>query len=195
MRVQDRYEFRVWAPSLATFRKDLEARALADGSRASTEIYLLSPTTDNCSAKIRARVLEVKIMLQHRGVLEQWSPVLKKNFPLRTSFIVERLFPLLAANPPPLTKGKYDLNDFLEAVSAGPGGVRVAVVTKDRNRFLLGQCQAEFTRVTLGAITRDTIAVEGADPNAVLAAISALGINDLPNCSYPRQIKLLLGIA
>jgi len=134
-------------------------------------------------------------MLQHRGVLEQWSPVLKKNFPLRTSFIVERLFPLLAANPPPLTKGKYDLNDFLEAVSAGPGGVRVAVVTKDRNRFLLGQCQAEFTRVTLGAITRDTIAVEGADPNAVLAAISALGINDLPNCSYPRQIKLLLGIA
>lgn len=194
MAVQNRYEFRVWAPSLATLKKKLEALARPDGPRTSTEIYLLSTATDNCNAKIRAEIIEVKILVKREGKLQQWAPVLKKHFPLATCVIVKQLFPLLALTAVSLPKRTYKLKDFLEAIRTADGMIGVAIVNKERLQFDLGQCEAEFAHVTIGDIARDTVAVEAVDPNAVLTAMRSLEIDNLPNCSYVRQIKLLLGM-
>ena len=66
-------------------------------------------------------------------------------------------------------------------------------VSKTRLQFALDGCQAEFASTIINNLARDTVAVESADPDAVLELIRRLGIEGSPNTSYINQIKQILG--
>jgi len=191
--IEFRYEFRIWAETLASLRKRLEGLAQAKQTF-SQETYLVSARTDRCNAKIRSDLMDIKVLIAEDRRLEQWKPVLKAGFPLQRSVIATQVFTSLELPPPVLSRAEYAREEFLGEVIAAEPQIAIVHVSKNRYQFSLETCQAEFAAVTLNNLARDTVAVESADPDAVLQLIGELGIAGQANTSYIREIKQLLNL-
>jgi hypothetical protein len=186
---QPRYEYRVWAETLEAVRSELQRLAVTLGTEPSEETYLLSAATDNCNTKIRRGLMDIKVLLATEQGLELWKPVLQAEFPLDRSLISGQIFHYLELPLPYLEWPKYSLGEFLAEVIQAHPQIRVATILKNRTRFQLHECLAEFTSVTLGQVTCQTVAVESTNPALALRFIRHLKIADMPNTSYVRQLK------
>ena len=191
--IKPRYEFRIWGQNLAELRQRLEQLAAPSRTETSEEIYLIPAVTDKCNAKIRNDLMDIKILVATERGLEQWRPVLKAEFPLDRSLIAAQVFSALELAPPQMSREQYAMNEFLDEVINAEPKIAVVTVSKSRVRLALGECQAEFATTTIGDQARDTVAVESTDPDAVARVTQQLGIEGMPNTSYIRQIKQLLG--
>jgi len=189
--IKPRYEFRVWAESLTPLRAKLEAFAQPRESR-SAETYLISAVTERCNAKIRAELMDIKVLVAEDRGLEQWKPILKAGFPLSKIVIAEQVFPSLEIAVPPLAKGEYTFDQFLQQVMRPLTKVAVVEVTKTRYQFNIGLCASEHSLITINGVPRDTVAVESTDADAVLKLVGELGIHE-QNVSYIREIRRILG--
>jgi hypothetical protein len=189
--IKPRYEFRVWSDTLASVHNRLGLMAQPRTAE-SEETYLISSATDKCNAKIRAALMDIKVLVAEDRGLEQWKPVLKGEFPLESSVIATQVFPSLELPPPALPKSAYELHEFLDHVVRADARLAVVGVRKTRYQFSIGACAAEYAQIMINGVTRDTVAVESVDPDAVLQLVRELGIDD-PNTSYIREIKRLLG--
>ena len=182
--IKPRYEFRIWSESLTPLQQKLEAKAEARETR-SQETYLISAVTEKCNAKIRAELMDIKVLTAEDRGLEQWRPILKAGFPLSNSAIAEQILPSLQLTPPALTMDDYTMEEFFQEVVRKEPKIAVADVTKTRYQFNIGACAAEYSNITINKMPRDTVAVESTDPDAVLQLVRELGIN-APNVSYIR---------
>lgn len=191
--IKPRYEFRVWAETLAPLRSKLETLAQPK-QMVSQETYLISSMTDRCNAKIRSALMDIKLLVAEDRGLEQWKPVLKAGFPLDSSVIAGQVFPSLQLPAPSMHKNAYGLDELLNEVVRAESRITVVEVSKTRSQFSIGACQAEYASTTLNKVPRDTVAIESTDPDAVLQLIRDLGISQ-PNVSYIREIKRVLGLA
>lgn len=189
--IKPRYEFRIWSESLTPLQQKLEAKAKARETR-SQEIYLISAVTEKCNAKIRAELMDIKVLTAEDRGLEQWRPILKAGFPLSNSAIAEQILPSLQLTPPALTMDDYTMEEFFQEVVRKEPKIAVADVTKTRYQFNIGACAAEYSNITINKMPRDTVAVESTDPDAVLQLVRELGINE-PNVSYIREIRRIIG--
>jgi exopolyphosphatase/guanosine-5'-triphosphate,3'-diphosphate pyrophosphatase len=187
----DRYEFRVWGHNLIALKRTLEEHAEPSQPATSSELYFVSETTDKCSAKIRSSLLDIKVLVRIDGTLERWTPIVKAGFPLAASAI-NQLFESLALKPPRLSQSNYIFEEFLNDVIKPERAIVIANVSKERSQFRIDACEAEYAAVTIDGLPRHTVAVEGSDPDAVLSLIRQLGIEQIPNTSYVREIKHLL---
>ena len=191
--ITPRYEFRIWAETLTDLRDKLQQRAAPSHAENSPETYLISAATERCNAKIRNDLMDIKVLIgTHRG-LEQWKPALKAGFPLDRSVIAAQVFPSLELTAPHLSRAQYAMDEFLSEVIGARPEVAVVAVSKQRVHFSVDECQAEFASATIDGRARDTVAVESADPDAVLQLIRALGIEGAANTSYIREIKQIIG--
>ena len=161
--IKPRYEFRVWAETLAPIREQLE-RLASPKETVSQETYLVSAITDRCNAKIRANVMDIKVLVAEDRGLEQWNPILKAAFPLESSVVATQVFPSLELPPPVLAKSEYTLDEFLGDVMRAEPKISIVEVSKTRYQFGIGVCAAEYAQITLNGIPRDTVAVESVDP-------------------------------
>src|SRR6516164_8518232 len=109
--IKPRYEFRIWSESLTTLRRKLEAKAEARETK-SEETYLISAVTEKCNAKIRAELMDIKVLIAEDRGLEQWKPIMKSGFPLAASVIAEQVFPSLQVAATQLTKDEYTMQEF-----------------------------------------------------------------------------------
>ena len=189
--IKPRYEFRIWSESLTPLQKKLEAMAQAKETK-SQETYLVSAVTEKCNAKIRAELMDIKLLIAEDRGLEQWKPLMKSGFPLSSAAIGEQVFPSLAVPAPKLAKSEYSMDEFFSEVVASEPKIAVVDVTKTRYQFNIGVCATEYSNITINKTPRDTVAVESTDPDAVLELVKKLGINE-PNVSYIREIKRILG--
>ena len=98
--IKPRYEFRVWADTLASVHEKL-GRLAQPKTTESQETYLISRATEKCNAKIRAALMDIKVLVNEDRGLEQWKPVLKAGFPLESSVIA------CPGLPQPGTAGAY----------------------------------------------------------------------------------------
>ena len=113
--IKPRYEFRIWAESLAPLRAKLEALGEAREAK-SAETYLISKVTERCNAKIRAELMDIKVLVgEYRG-LEQWKPILKAGFPISQLDIASQVFPGLQVMAPTLVKTDYTFSEFLNSL-------------------------------------------------------------------------------
>ncbi len=188
--IKPRYEFRVWEETLSSVHDRLELMARAKTAE-SEETYLIPKATDQCNAKIRTALMDIKVLVATDRGLEQWKPILKAGFPLESSVIGAQVFPSLNLSAPPLPKAAYELGEFLHMV-AQSAGVSVVNVRKTRHQFRIGACAAEYAQIMINSVPRDTVAVESVDPDAVLGLVRELGITE-SNTSYIREIKRVLG--
>jgi exopolyphosphatase / guanosine-5'-triphosphate,3'-diphosphate pyrophosphatase len=187
-----RYEFRIWDETLAPLREKLE-RLAQPKKTLSQETYLVSALTDKCNAKIRAELMDIKMLVLEERGLEQWKPILKASFPLDSSVIATQVFPSLGIPVPSLAKAAYTLDEFLGNVMQADPRVIIVDVVKTRYQFSIGACSAEYAQVKLMAMPRDTMAVESVDPDAVLKLVQDLGISGA-NTSYIREMKRVFGL-
>ncbi len=190
--IKPRYEFRVWTETLTPIRERLE-RLASPKETVSQETYLVSATTDKCNAKIRAGLIDIKLLVAEDRGLEQWNPILKASFPLDSSVIATQVFPSLELPPPVLAKSEYTLGEFLGDMRAD-SRITIVEVSKARYQFSIGVCAAEYAQIMLNAVPRDTVAVESVDPDAVLKLVGDLGVSGA-NTSYIREIKRALGLS
>jgi hypothetical protein len=190
---EPRYEYRVWGNSLQNLKKKIERLANKTTEvKLSKESYLISTKTDECNAKVRAGILNLKILLATERQLELWQPVLDADFPLSRALIEKQLFPALRLDPPRLKRPQYLFDDFYREVVQPQSELKPVTTIKKRTRFHLDQCRAEFTLVTIGDITYQTVAVESTQADLVDAIVQKLELFSLPNTSYIRQLKRIL---
>jgi len=191
--IKPRYEFRIWAETLTPIREKLERLAPLKET-VSQETYLVSAVTDKCNAKVRATLMDIKVLVAEDRGLEQWKPVLKAGFPLESSVIATQIFPSLELPSPVLAKPEYTLDEFLGDVMRAEPRITIVDVSKTRYQFSIGECAAEYAQITLNGTPRDTVAVESVDPDAVLKLVGDLGVSEA-NTSYIREIRRALGLA
>ena len=189
--IKPRYEFRIWGESLAPFRTQLDAMAPAN-EKSSDETYLISATTDRCNAKIRAELMDIKVLIAEERGLEQWNPVLKAGFPIPAATIAVDVFSNLQLDAPTLVKAEYTYDQFLTEVVRPNPNIAIVAVSKTRYQYRIGVCAAEYSRIKINQTARDTVAVESTDADAVLELVGKLGIHET-NVSYIREIRRILG--
>jgi exopolyphosphatase / guanosine-5'-triphosphate,3'-diphosphate pyrophosphatase len=163
-----------------------------DRIQESDEVYLLSRLVDE-NVKVRDDLLDVKELERvNRDGLEQWTPVLKASFPIPAAEL-EGVLARLRADTPALTRDEYTLEELLDEL-VRPGEDLLAVnVQKRRQRYTIGGSAAELTSLRTDVGETRTVAVESEDPELVQAARRELGLDALPNVSFPRGLKALAG--
>jgi len=190
-----RYEFRIWAASLAEVSERLEKLCGPQPTRESRETYIVSDRTDDTNAKIRGGAMDIKVLLRIEHNLEQWNPYLKADFPIDTELIVERVLPALRVEPLEVRWQLFTAEAFVATVVKPHPRLAAVELAKARCRYEFGGCAAEFVEVEIEGSVVQSVAVESIDARAVLDAIGELAIGGYPNISYVRQIKSMLGRA
>ena len=158
----------------------------------SDEVYLVSRVTD-ANVKVRDGLLDVK-ELEHVDAdgLEQWTPVLKAEFPVSTDQVAAVLDRLGVASE--LSRDAYSLDELLDEVVGFSPDLLAVRVHKRRQRYTIGGCMSELTDLRTDVGDTRTVAVESEDADAVTAAVRDLGLADLTNTSFPRGLKALAGL-
>jgi exopolyphosphatase/guanosine-5'-triphosphate,3'-diphosphate pyrophosphatase len=165
----------------------LTAETLQD----SNEVYLLSPVND-ANVKIRDALMDIKTLEQVGTTgLEQWRPVLKATFPLDGD-AVGQVYAALGLPAPPSVREATTLEDLEADLQADR--VRAVNVHKLRLRYAIDGTMAEMTEVVAGDRRTRTVAVESEDPARVEAVLRRFGLVGIPNQSYPRGLKALIGM-
>ena len=159
----------------------------------STEVYLLSVTSD-ASVKIRDSKLDVKLLqLVNGDGLEQWKPVLKEPFPLDPDDIVTVHAALGVESPAP-SRSEYSVDQLIDELVTPTPGLLAVEVEKRRAHYKVDGCMAEVTEIRAGQSSRRTIAVESEDAAGVIAAVRELGLGARPNVNMARGLKTLVGL-
>jgi hypothetical protein len=187
-----RYEFRIWAASLAEVRERLESLAgpqPANSTHSGRETYIVSDATNDTNTKIRAGTIDIKVLLRTDRNLEQWNPYLKTAFPIDATLIAEQIFPALRVEPSELRQRLFTAEVFVDTVVKPHPRLTAVELGKVRYHYMLGDCAAEFVEVEIDGSTLHSVAVESVSPRAVLDAVGELAIGGYPNINYVRQIK------
>lgn len=184
-----RWEWRRFADRLGDIGVSF-AVSPPDRVQESVETYLLSMGGTD-TVKVRDDLMDVKhlIAVDENG-LQQWVPVMKAGFPLSAAEVGIVLTALRVEAP--VTRATYTLGELLDELVHPEPDVIAADVHKRRERYTVGGCLAELTEVRCGQASIGTIAIESEDPALVIAAVGDLGLQPLPNVSFPRGLRSLL---
>ena len=158
----------------------------------SDEVYLLSRLVDE-NVKVRDDLLDVKELERvNRDGLEQWTPVLKASFPIPAAEL-EGVLARLRADTPAPTREEYTLDQLLDELVRPSDDLLAVRVHKRRQRYTIGGCMTELTSLRTDVGETRTVAVESEDAALVEATRRELGLEALPNVSFPRGLKALAG--
>jgi hypothetical protein len=192
---QPRFEFRVWGSHLDKIRERLISLAKPGPPRESADTYILSRATDDANVKIRAGLLDIKVLIEQQGRLERWKPILKAAFPLDSRTIVEQVFPNLKLPPPEVERLSYSHGEFIRDLVQHNRSLVAVDVEKTRYGFTLDHYTAEFAQIRIaGGAQSETVEIESEDPAMVLRALAKLGLSSYPNVNYVRHLKLMMGV-
>jgi exopolyphosphatase/guanosine-5'-triphosphate,3'-diphosphate pyrophosphatase len=158
----------------------------------SDEVYVLSVASD-ASVKVRDGMMDVKHRLEvDDDGLEQWKPVLKAPFPLAADDVAS-VFATLAVPAPPLERGEYMLEQFLEELVAGRAGLLALPLQKHRSRHTVAGAMAELTEIRTAGGGTWTVAAESEEPALVLDAVRELGLQARRIVCVAAGLKALVG--
>jgi hypothetical protein len=188
-----RWEWRTFGVSLSAIEAKIGLAARI-APRQSDEIYLLNSDTPH-SAKIRDGALEVKRLLRvDSSGLEQWTLAFKERFPL-SALMFRSAFAALDLQPFAIRREVYDLDAFLAEVAPSGGPPQAVEVKKARRQFMYRDCAAEFDRVHIGPVARQSFCIESEDPSRVIAAVQELGLDPRANVNFPKGIERALALS
>jgi exopolyphosphatase/guanosine-5'-triphosphate,3'-diphosphate pyrophosphatase len=188
-----RYEYRVWGKHLTEVVRRLIELAERGEVRQSEETYLSLPSTA-VNPKIRAGLLDVKVLIDTVDGFERWEPRLKLTLPVTADVLEGSLFPVLGLPAPALDREQFTLREFLdEVVMPHPELIAVEVV-KLRVSYRLSGCLAEVSDIVVTGRGMQTVAVESEDLAALRAAVDQIGLREYENRSYPTIIRETLGL-
>jgi exopolyphosphatase / guanosine-5'-triphosphate,3'-diphosphate pyrophosphatase len=184
-----RWEWRTFGSEFGA-AEDVFAALEPTAIQESDEVYLR--TESGPIVKIRDGLMDVKVLreVSPEG-LEQWVPVMKEGFPLAAADVA-KVFAMLEIDPPPLDRDSYTLDQFLSEVLAPHPQVSAVPIHKRRVRYTLQGCMAEMTDLLVDGVPMRTIAIESEDPDEVIAAVNAAGMQNLMNHNFVRAMTGIL---
>ena len=187
--VDARYEFRHFSDNLARFRDDFKKHSSDEIKRESEEKYIVSPEIDKYNFKFRFDKLDVKELLEVKGKLEQWYPVVKTGFPVDAQLLVEKICPLMHIHPKVIDKSLYTLDEFMDEVVSGQEHLFFADVAKRRFGYSINDCMAEYAEVTINGKDTQTVSIESTEPEKILETMKMFGMDGMENISYVKIVK------
>ena len=187
--IDARYEFRHFSDNLARFRDDFKKHSSDEIKRESEEKYIVSPEIDKYNFKFRFDKLDVKELLEVKGKLEQWYPVVKTGFPVDAQLLVEKICPLMHIHPKVIDKSLYTLDEFMDEVVSGQEHLFFADVKKQRYGYSINDCMAEYAEVTINGKDTQTVSIESTEPEKIMETMKMFGMEGMENISYVKIVK------
>lgn len=180
-----RYEFRVWGKHRKS-RKRLADLASSSSRETFEDCYLLVDDPE-WNAKIRDNTLKIKQLVSEDKGFERWS---RNNYTTSkaTPSPFDEVFEALNLDRPQRGK-KYDIERAVRELDP-ESGVRPVFVTKERQRFEVGDLIAEVTDISFADSDEvlHTLSVEGDDLKALVRLRKELGLRGEPNIAMHQAI-------
>lgn len=190
-----RAEFRVFGQGLI---EQLQPRmyngrtVLLQARRMPPEVYLLSVAGEDANVKLRAGLLDIKLKVGETAEgYEIFEPRAKFELPIAQADLATT-FEWLGARPP-LTQQRYDSAQLL-ALARADAALRLVTVEKMRHGFSIDGIVCEFAQVWFNGALIETACVESTDLASMRRVIAELGLAELPNTSYLRAAKRVVGL-
>ena len=193
-----RFEFR-------TFGRDFEEAAYLMSrlsvpvprkvwERTSKEIYIISRTNDVNNTKIRDGKMDIKTFVQEVDGLEQWNPLMKGEFPMKSEMLEKEVFPAFKVEMSKLDKDKYTLEEFLEIVNNHPD-LQAVSVEKERFGYMVNDTICEYANVWINGAMVVTVNSESTEIDDIKKTIKDLGLEGVENINYLQAAKRVIGMS
>ncbi|HMM12498.1 MAG TPA: hypothetical protein PKE03_10435 [Bacteroidales bacterium] len=161
--------------------------------RRSDEIYIISRTNDVNNTKIRNGKMDIKTFVQSIDGLEQWNPLMKGSFPMKTEMIVNEVFPAFQVEMPGFDKDQYTLEEFLHLIRIHPDLAAVRV-NKLRYGYMVNQTICEYAIVLINGARLVTMSSESTEVSDIRKTIEEVGLKNVENINYLQAIKRVIGM-
>ncbi len=189
------FEFRIFGNHLEKYEKLIDGISKKEMTRQMESVYLLSPWKRKNNVKIRQGVMDIKVQEQEYKGLEQWSPFLVGEFPLKADVIRTTVFPALGVESPVFERAEYSLKQFINEIVCVDPDLAVAYVWKTRHAYTVAGCITEIAEIRVNGTYVKTICVESDDPEKVSEAKKLLEIDkNEENVNYPLALKRFMGL-
>ena len=161
--------------------------------RQSEETYILSRTNDVNNTKIRNGKMDIKTYIQTVDGLEQWNPLMKGEFPIRRSTLVDEVIPAFQVEMPLPDGDAFTLDEFLALVRAHPE-LQAVRVNKQRFGYMVNDTICEYGHVLINGARVSTINSESTELADIHQTIVDVGLEGVENINYLQAIKRVIGM-
>lgn len=190
-----RYELRAFAHDFGLVEEAIRRYGREARYRESLEIYLMSAGNDENNTKVRGGLLDIKVLVSRDRGLEQWSPRMKREFPLARQAILDEVFPAFGVEVSELKREAYSLQEFLAEVVHPHRDLVAVSVFKQRFGFDIDGCIAELANLYINGASMRTACLESTDADLVLRTGSRIHLDGYENVNYLLAIKRVVGMA
>lgn len=194
-KIVPRAEFRVFGQDVIDIvkQKMWDAGAVLQKARKMPpETYFLSVQTTEANVKVREGLLDIKTKVGETPEgYEIFQPRGKFQFPVKKKDLATILSHLKAEMK--LDKETYAIEEFIEMARKHPDLVPVKV-EKMRYGFTVEGIICEYAQVWFNGALVETACCESENYAGMRKAIEALGIAVLPNTSYLKAAKRVVGM-
>jgi hypothetical protein len=194
-KIVPRAEFRVFGQGVIdTVRAHMYngKTVLFQARRMPAETYFLSVHTSDANVKVRDGLLDIKTKVGETPEgYEIFQPRGKFKFPVSRADLATILSHLKVDMP--LDKDTYPIEAFIELARAHPS-LRVVTVEKMRYGFTVDGIICEYAQVWFNGALVETACAESENYAGMKEVIEGLGISELPNTSYLRAAKRVVGL-
>ena len=160
--------------------------------RHSDEIYILSRTNDINNTKIRDGKMDIKTYVQTVDGLEQWNPLMKGEFPIKTEVLKTEVFPAFQVEMPALDQAEYSYEEFLAMINRHPD-LQAVRVHKERYGYMVNNTICEFGYVLINGAMVATINSESTEVEDIKKTMKDVGLEGVENINYLQAIKRVIG--
>ncbi|HCX99269.1 MAG: hypothetical protein PHW82_15410 [Bacteroidales bacterium] len=161
--------------------------------RYSEEIYIISRTNNINNTKIRDGKIDIKTFVQAVDGLEQWNPLMKGEFPIKTSILEKEVFPAFQVSIKELEDKDYTYNEFMNMVKSHPD-LQAVRVNKKRYGYMVNNTICEFGYVWVNGARISTVNSESTEIEDIKKTIKDLGLEGVENINYLQAIKRVIGM-
>ncbi|CFX35917.1 protein of unknown function [Candidatus Filomicrobium marinum] len=181
-----RYEFRIFTTNGANLIERL--RALPGAKKPErdqgAQTYIVRHNYDHISIKLREDRLEVKERFGQLDCLERWRYRFVAPLPVTADQVEEHLFAPLGLSVSLKAGTRFSAHALIELVQAHCPPLALIELNKDRVKWSLGACNAEYVSLDADGHSLCSIALESTDPNALRQLIGTLQLDHYENQSY-----------
>ena len=190
-----RAEYRVFGQGLIDIvqQKIWDAGAtLQKARKMPAEVYFISRHTDEANVKVRDGLLDIKLKVGETPEgYEIFKPSGKVRFPVKRTDLAVILGHLKVEMK--LDKDVYSIDEFI-ALARMHVDLAAVTVEKLRYGFTVDGVICEYARVTFNGALIETACCESEHHASLKNVIESLGIAAMPNTSYLKAAKRVVGM-
>lgn len=161
--------------------------------RHSDEIYIISRTNDINNTKIRDGKMDIKTYVQTVDGLEQWNPLMKGEFPIKSEVLENEVFPAFMVEMPKLENEITTYEEFIQMIKNHPDLAAVRV-HKQRLGYMVNNTICEYGEVLINGAKIVTINSESTEVDDILKTIKDVRLEGIENINYLQAIKRVIGM-